>query len=572
MSESRSERTNWKNRKRKKDGLWSQFSRKHLKKDASSGVLLGIESVPDGLANAILAGVNPMAGLYAYMLGLTGGAFFTGTAMMAVGVTGAMALVVADVNLSSYTDPTAALATLTLLTGIVMIIAGVARLGKLVRFVPTAVMTGFVAAVGVNIILGQFENITGVDPDQGNRILDALWTVTHPGDLNWWSTSLGLASIALIVWLSSTRMGPMGMVLAVIIATGVAAALNAWTQGEIALVRDIAEIESGFPPVALPDLTLVASLAVPALSLAFVGLIQGAAVTTNVADPERGPASNSKDFIGQGAGNIASGVFSGMPVGASMSGSTLVAQAGARSRTALLFAAFALAVTVLFLGDAVSAVAMPALAALLVTVGYAAIKPEKVRTVLKTGPIQSTLMIVTFALTLLIPLHLAVLVGVGLGIVMFVSQTSNKLILKRLEVEAGGEIRESAPPQTLEGGSIEVLQPYGSMFFASSPVFDAQLPKVTSDSGGAIVIFRLRGIDQVGLSHIDVLRRYCSSVIGQGGTVKFVLNDANVRQQFERERLVSLVGEDNVYMGSEWLGRATRAAYADARSEIERSQ
>ncbi|WP_236683165.1 SulP family inorganic anion transporter [Demequina globuliformis] len=549
-----------------------RFSRRNLKEDASAGAVLGIESVPDGLANAILAGVNPMAGLYAYMLGLTGGALFTGTAMMAVGVTGAMALVVADVNLSSFDDPTAALVTLSLLTGVVMIVAGAARLGKLVRFVPTAVMTGFVAAVGVNIILGQLGNLTGTEPDEGNRILNAIWILTHPFQLNWWSTALGLVSIALIVWLSTTKLGPLGMVLAVVVATLAALGVNAWQSETIAVVGDVADIESGFPPLALPDLSLIPALVVPALSLAFVGLIQGAAVTTSVADPDKGPANNSQDFVAQGAGNIASGIFAGMPVGASMSGSTLVAQAGARSRTALLIASLTLMLIVVLLGDVVSAVAMPALAALLITVGYAAIKPGKVRSVIKTGAFQTSLMAVTFVLTLLIPLHLAVLVGVALGFLLFVSQASNTLVLKGLDVDASGEIRETKPPAHLAGADVQVLQPYGSMFFASAPIFEKQLPTVDAHSAGAIVIFRMRGIDQVGLSHVEVLRRFSSRVIGQGGTVKFIVTSQAVRDQFERERLVSLVGESNVYRGGEWLGRATREAVSDALDEIARSR
>ena len=137
------------------------FSRKTIGKDAVPGLVLGIEAVPDGLAAGLLAGINPLAGLYAYLFGMVGAAFFTSSTFMAVQATGAMALIVSDSDLQSRADPDRALYTLAIMTGIVMIIAGLLGGGRLVRFVPTAVMTGFITAVGVNIILGQLSNFTG---------------------------------------------------------------------------------------------------------------------------------------------------------------------------------------------------------------------------------------------------------------------------------------------------------------------------------------------------------------------------------------------------------------------------
>jgi len=133
-----------------------------LRKDAVAGLVLGVESVPDGLAAGLLAGVNPLSGLYAYLFGTIGGSFFTSSAFMAVQATGAMAIIVADVPaVHSGHDPGRALFTLSVLTGVVMLAAGFLRAGSLLRFVSNAVMVGFISAVGVNIILGQLANLTG---------------------------------------------------------------------------------------------------------------------------------------------------------------------------------------------------------------------------------------------------------------------------------------------------------------------------------------------------------------------------------------------------------------------------
>ena len=127
----------------------------------SPGLVLGIEAVPDGLAAGLLAGVNPLAGLYALHVRHGRGGGLHSSTFMAVQATGAMALVVSDAGLESRADPDRALFTLAILTGIVMIIAGLLRGGRLVSFVPTAVMTGFITAIGVNIVLGQLSNFTG---------------------------------------------------------------------------------------------------------------------------------------------------------------------------------------------------------------------------------------------------------------------------------------------------------------------------------------------------------------------------------------------------------------------------
>src|SRR5580704_11319560 len=156
-----------------------------LRKDAVAGLVLGVESVPDGLAAGLLAGVNPLAGLYAYLFGTIGGSLFTSSAFMAVQATGAMAIIVADVPaVHSADDPARALFTLSLLTGIVMLAAGFLRLGSVLRFVSNAVMVGFISAVGVNIILGQLANLTGYKASGANRVVRAVNTVAHPGELH----------------------------------------------------------------------------------------------------------------------------------------------------------------------------------------------------------------------------------------------------------------------------------------------------------------------------------------------------------------------------------------------------
>ena len=547
----------------------SWFSRKTLRKDAVAGVILGVEAVPDGLAAGLLAGVNPLAGLYGYLFGMVGAAVLTSSAFMAVQATSAMALVVSDAGLESLPDPDRGLFTLAILTGIIMVIAGLLRGGRLISFVPTPVMTGFVTAIGVNIILGQLSNFTGYQAEGANRLLKTIDVLVHIGQWNIPSLVVGAIAVLIIVVLLPTRVGSMGLVIAVVVGSVCAVLLNLWVPNSVVLLRDIVDVPRGLPAPVLPSIADAPNLLIPALSLTFIGLVQGAAVSAGIPTADGRRADANRDFMGQGLGNVVSGLFQGMPVGGSMSGSSLIVQAGAKTRLSLFVAGAVMAVVIFALADVVAFVAMPALAGLLIVVGWRAIKPSRIYSVIKSGLLPTTIMAVTFGLTLIIPLQFAVLVGVGLGVILYVAEQSNSVRVRAVVIADDGRMRETDPPAVVPPGVVLVLQPYGSLFFASAPVFERQLPDVSRESSGSVVIVRLRGTDEIGLSHVEVLRRFAAELRDADSTLKVVATEDRVVSQLDAGGLTADIGADNVYRGTEWVGEGLRRAYADARAEIE---
>lgn len=535
-----------------------------MPKDAVAGVVLGVESVPDGLAAALLAGVNPVAGLYAYMYGTFFGAFFTGSSFMAVQATGAMAIIVADVDaVHSGANPGRALFTLSILTGIVMIAAGFLKLGSVLRFVSSSVMVGFISAVGVNIVLGQLGNFTGYEADGANRITKTFNLLVNVSSVDLATVAVGVATIVMILVLEQTRLGALGMVVAIVIGSALAAALAALDH-DIALIRDLATIPRALPAFTLPDLGKVPTLLVPAVSLAFVGLVQGAAVSASFPNTDGTSADVSRDFIGQGAANVAAGLFRGMPVGGSMSASSLVVSAGARTRAALMAAGVVMAVVVLVFAGAVGYIAMPALAGLLIVVGVRTVKPAEVVSVAKTGAVQATVLVVTAVLTMLIPLQFAVLVGVGISLILYIIRQSNQMTTRRLVIDESDRVREVDPPSEVAPREVIILQPYGSLFFAAAPVFEQQLPAVTETSGNSVVILRLRGRNDVGATFIDVLDRYAMSLKAVGSKLVLVSDSERVHDQLARTGVADTIGTPNIYRSDEWLGETVKRAYRDA--------
>ena len=309
---------------------------------------------------------------------------------------------------------------------------GLAKLGSLVRFIPTAVLVGFINAVAINIILGQFDNLTGYDSQGPNRIARAIDTLAHVLQFSLPACLVGAVTIALVLLLERTRLGALAMVVAVIAGSALAALLAApFIGAQVALLNGVASVPNSLPGLQLPSFELVGSMIIPAFSLALVGLVQGAAISGSIPNPDGRYPDASADFRGQGIANLATSLFQGMPVGGSMSSTSLVRTAGAKTALANLTAGVVMAICIVALGPVIGFVAMPSLAGLLILVGFRTLKIHDLVMVWKTGPIQATVLSVTFMLTLLIPLQYAVLTGVGLAVVLHVTRLSNRIVVRR---------------------------------------------------------------------------------------------------------------------------------------------
>lgn len=546
--------------------LENYFNPKTLTEDLSAGLVLGVQSVPDGLASGLLALVNPVAGLYAYMVGTFTGAFFTSSVFMSVQATGAMSLIVASVpQVVSGENREAYLFALAITTGILMLAAGLFKLGKLVRFVPNAVMTGFVNAVAINIILGQLGDFTGyystvsaeIISSRIPRTIDLLFNLDQ---MHLPTLAVGILTIALILSLERTRLGALGLVVAMLATSLLVLLVGA---EDVRIVNDIATIPDSLPRPTLPPLYAFWPMIVPAISLAFVGLVQGAAVSKNYANPDGKFPDASGDFVGQGIANVAAGLFQGMPVGGSMSATAIVTNAGARSRFANIVAGVTMAIVILVFGRLVGLLAMPALAGLLILIGFRTLKPEQVRTVWKTGTTQRVVMLITFFASLLIPLQYAVLIGVAMSAVLFFVQQSNQVVVKQWQRPSDRYPVEVDPPATLPANEVTILIPYGSLFFATASLFEAQLPQVGADTRNAVALLNLRRNGELGSTFMDVLGRYARDLQAHNSKLMLSGVDPHLKDQMEQTRFIDVIGRENVYLLTDLIGQSLENAYID---------
>jgi SulP family sulfate permease len=543
--------------------------RKTLLNDAVTGLVMAVINVPQALANGVLAGVNPVFGLYSMIVGTTVAAFVTASVFMNVDSTSATALTAGEA-LAGVTseEHLGYLVVLGLLVGLFMLVFGLLKLGFLVRFVSNAVMTGFLSGLGVLTVLGQVGDLTNYYSEAGNKVFRAIDTFLHFGQIDLPTLFIGLATIVTIVLVERTPLKRYAYLVALALVTILVPLLG---LESVTLVGDTTNIPRTIPIPHLPQLSLVPSLILPALAIALIALVQAAGVSQSVPNPDGEYPDPSGDFRGQGIANIAVGLSGGIPVGGSVSGTALVRSSGAQSRWANIFTGLFGLVVVLLFAPVVELIPLAALAGLLVTVGAGMVNVPRLRTVWNTGAAPLTIMLITFVATLFTPIQVAVALGVMLHILLYIFRSAEAVRLERIVPQEDGTFFEGEVPEALSSGEIVVLQPIGSLFFAGVAELEEHLPKV-GGAQGAVVIIRLRDRDEVGSTFIRTVERYLKSLQVGGNVLMLEGLSEKVLDQLRRTDLLGLIGEENVFLGQPQHGASLRQALAVAEEWLAQDQ
>ena len=542
------------------------FDRKNVTADAGAGLTLAMVAIPDSIASAILAGVNPVFAFNSMMVGMPVAGLFTSSQFMNCALTSAMMLVVAGaVAGASGADQAALLVTLTVLVGLFQLLLGVLKLGSLTRFISNAVMTGFFTGIAITIILSQLGDLTGYESAAGSNLTRAIDLLFSWREIHLPSLLTGLATIAAILLLVRTRLKNYALVLALL---GVSALVGLVGLSSVHLVGDSYEITGSLPSLALPRLALVPQLLLPAISVGLIGLIQAAGVSQSIPNPDGKYPDASRDFTGQGIGNTAAGFFQGLPIGGSLAGTALTVSAGAKSRWANVFAGLIFIVLVLLFGNLVELIAEPAIAALLIVAGVETIKVDRIADVWDVGLGPRSIMVFTFVATLLLPVQWAVLLGVGLSFLVQVVRSSSDIQVKEVIQQEDGTFEEQPAPAQLTSHSVTLLQVWGHLVFSGAYTLEEELPQV-GDARRAVVILRMRGRTQVGSTLIRVLERYAQQLRANDGKLMLAGVGEHVMQQIRSTETTESIPEEDIFMSTAALGDATQEAIAAAASWLE---
>ena len=430
--------------------------------------------IPEAVAFALIAGLSPLTGLYAaFMVGLVA-SVLGGRPGMISGATGAVAVVLAALALSH--GPEYIFATV-ILAGVLQLLAGVLKLGKLMRLVPQPVIFGFVNGLAIIIGGSQIDQFK----DDGGAWLAGESLAVFAG--------LTLLSMAIIAFLPKlTKKVPAGLT-AIVVVFGLAAVLGIDTK----TVGDLASIQGGFPPFHLPEVPVTwdtMTVIFPyAAVVAGVGLIESL-LTLNILDEITGTRGHgNRECVAQGAANVLSGLFSGMG-GCAMIGQSLInVSSGARARLSGIVAAVMLLVFIVFGAPLIEQLPMAALTGLMVMVAIGTFEWASLKTFRRMPTSDVFIMVlVTLVTAVLHNLALAVLVGVVVAALMFAWDNAVRIRARKRIDEQGWKHYEL----------------YGPLFFGSTTVF-AEKFDVEGDPEHVVLDFQESRV--VDMSAIEALNR-----------------------------------------------------------------
>lgn len=513
------------------------------KNDVLSAITNGIASIPDGMTSGVIAGINPVYGLYTLMINTPVAALTVSTRLMVVNTTSAMILVAADGlgNLEGD-ERVQAMIGISLIAGVFQFILGFLGLGMLTKFVSNAVMTGLLTGVSVLIILGQLWDFFGYSGDGGGKLEKTAELITHFGDIDLRTTLIGVLALGLMIWLGYTRVSQFNLLIGLAVA-GVATYM--WNRDSIALVSSLGDIPTSLPSFHIPHIRDVVSMVVAGVAVGIVGLLQAAGVAQRYPNTNGREPDDSQDFMAQGLANIAGSFFQAMPAGGSLSGTALGVSSGAQTRWASFMIAIVAVVVVLLFGGLLGHIPMAALAALLIYSSALSIKFPLIQSVQKTNWRSRLAMLLTFTLALVMPLQQAIILGVVVASILFIYRASVDIHVTRL-IQKDGELEESPVPASLESNQTVLLDINGSLFYAGARTLQQLLPKV-GDSTGAVVILRLKGQGDVGSTLLAILNAYAQQLRDRGGMLLLVGVEPVVRDRMERLHQVDGIGIEHVF-------------------------
>ncbi|WP_425563381.1 SulP family inorganic anion transporter [Microbacterium panaciterrae] len=469
--------------------------------DLLAGVTAGIVALPLALAFGVSSGAGAESGLITAIIAGVVAAVFGGSNVQVSGPTGAMVVVLAPIIAAHGRG---ALALVCLFAGLIVLAAGVLRLGRTVSYIPWPVIEGFTLGIAVIIFLQQVPTATGSHGHSTNAAVAAVETLRAAQwpKLGW---SLLLVAIVVVVMLLSLRIHPRfpGSLVAIAIAAVVAAVSGM-------PVDTIGRLPPGLPAPVLPsfDLATVSALIGPAVAVAALAAIESllsARVAATLADT--GPYDADRELVGQGLASVAAGLFGGMPATGAIARTAVGVRAGARTRVAAIVHGVLLLLIVLVGSAVVSRIPLAALAGVLMVTACRMIAPRTVRTILRASRSDAVVFCLTAIVTVSVDLIYAVLIGLLVA----------GFFALRQMARTSGVHREELPGAAQPGDErIAVFRLEGALFFGAA---ERTLERVAGLRDVEVVILRMSQLQLLDATGAQVITELIASLERRGITV-----------------------------------------------------
>lgn len=515
------------------------YTRAQLGKDIVAGIIVAIIALPLSIALAIASGVRPEQGLYTAIIAGFVISFLGGSRVQIAGPTAAFASIVGGIVAVHGFD---GLLTATIMAGIILVIMGFLKLGSLIRYIPYTITTGFTSGIAITIIIGQLKDFFGLTfshaPLETFEKLKEIIASFHT--FNWQAFAVGILALCILIFLPKfLKRVPPSLVAVIVCALAVKlAGLNVNTIGDLYTI-------SSAPPVPhMPHFSLeLARAVVPsAFTIAVLAAIESL-LSCVVADGMVEDTHNSNtELIAQGAGNIFSALFGGIPATGAIARTAANIKNGGRTPIAGMVHAVVLLIVLLLLMPYAALIPMPAIAAILLVVAYNMSEWRQFVSLIKTAPKSDiTVLAVTFVLTVVFDLVVAICVGFVLASILFMKRMADVTNVHGWKYGFDKNDPESIHRRKVPDGTL-VYEITGPMFFGAADKL-ARVIKTAKVNG--VVIIRMRSVpavDATAVHSLETILRSC-----RRRRITLVLSHVNEQPMsvFKKSRLYDAIGEDN---------------------------
>ena len=498
------------------------YSRAQFGQDALAGVIVGIVAIPLAIAFGISSGVGPTEGLVTAIIAGFLISVFGGSKVQIGGPTGAFIVIIYGI-IQQY--GLSGLMIATVMAGILLILMGLSRFGSIIKFVPYPVIVGFTAGIAVTIFSTQMNDFFGLGlTNVPANFVDKWIFYFHHFNMNWWALAIGSFSLLICIFMPKLTKRIPGSLAAIIFATFAVWLLKSyapasWGLASLQTIGDLYELPHGIPAPHVPSLqlaegesffTLVQKLFPSAFTIAMLGAIESL-LSAMVADGVIGDKHNSNtELIAQGIANVVVPFFGGIPATGAIARTMTNINNGGRTPVAGIIHAIVLLLVLLFLGQLVGLIPMACLAAVLIMVAYSMSGWKTIVGLIKHPNRDLWVLLITFFLTVIFDLTVAIEVGILLALVLFLMRTNEQTHIRTLHKEIDPnedtDIQLNLEHLTIPDG-VEVYEIDGPYFFGIANRFDDIMTHVSGEKY-PIRIIRMRKVpfvDSTAMHNLSML-------------------------------------------------------------------
>jgi len=523
------------------------YNWKDIRFDLIAGIAVAGLIIPESMGIAGVAGVEPQHGLYAILIALFLYAVFGSGRRSVISVPSAMALLtasaIATLALTAYEDVLAAVVTITFLTGLILLIMAVLRLGLLANFISYPVMKGFLFGLALTIIIGQIPKLLGVEKGEGN-FFEQLWSII--GSLSQTSqVTLALSIIAvLILYVLEERFKKPGVLFLFIISLGASYLLN-WESIGVELVGTI---PAGLPAFSVPQMNpdLIFLVLPASIGIAFVCFSESVSIGDEVAEKHNDEVDPNQELIAVAATNIGSSFSQGIGTGVSMSASHVGDNSGSRSQMTLIIAGLMVLVTLLYLTGVFYYLPEFVLGVIVIFAVKGALKVKLISSYYGTQQFDFYCAILALfgvlVFEVLVGLLLAIIIAIGL-VILRISNEQGTLLG---QMPDGRFLDISLHPEAREISGVKILRLNITMFYANAPVIKKRLLNlIREDPRPKVLIIDMEAhYLHLDISSVRVLEKVVKEGQDKNVQVMFVGVNTVTMSDMEKQGLVALAGRD----------------------------